>query len=373
MAYDLFGSGYDQKHYIKFTNGANSVDKAIIDSGPMQDILASYNLFSRENIDLYGKFNRYGYVNPFNETANREYLFFTKPDLNIFDLSFGKKYNQLTLSPALQNIPIFADAAVRYKPSLTQLQSSVNGLNDISTPFMTILTNSVSSRLDLPTISADTSESSSNMYTTAIQYRSHSLKSDNGYDFTLSFTDTKYLDIYMMVKLYDEYIRLLKAGTVSPRKTYIINSILSEQFSIYKFIVGSDGETILYFAKLTGVFFSDVPRGDFGDPGQDGFKYSLSFHSQFVEDSNPSILSDFNILTGRIGLVTNNNGETTKGVSFSVIDNTAPVYNSNLSIVNNSWVGEPYIARVYNGNNKRAAKAARNDHGNYIYLLKWRK
>ena len=32
----------------------------------------------------YTKFNRFGYINPYNETANREYLFFTKPDLNIF-------------------------------------------------------------------------------------------------------------------------------------------------------------------------------------------------------------------------------------------------------------------------------------------------
>ena len=219
---------------------------------------------------------------------------------------------------------------------------------------MTILTNSVSSRLDLPTISADTSESSSNMYTTAIQYRSHSLKSDNGYDFTLSFTDTKYLDIYMMVKLYDEYIRLLKAGTVSPRKTYIINSILSEQFSIYKFIVGSDGETILYFAKLTGVFFSDVPRGDFGDPAQDGFKFSLSFHAQFVEDSNPNILTDFNILT--------------KNIPKSPIQ----VYNNNIHAVNNKWAGLPYVIKVNSGSDKRAAKVAREDHGDYIYLLKWR-
>ena len=372
MAYDVFGQNYENGNFV--INSTNGERRGFISSDDMRNVLATNGLFANEDIQLYQKFNRYGYSNPFNETDNREYLFFTKPDLNIFKTdgtSSTRQYNALELNNALKNIPIFTDAVQRYKPSLTQLQSSVNSLGNISSPFMTILTNTVTSRLDLPNISADVSESSSNMYTTAIQYRSHSLKSDNGYDFTLSFTDTKYLDVYMMVKLYDEYIRLQKAGTVSPRKTYIVNSILSEQFSIYKFIVGVDGETILYFAKLTGVFFTDVPRGEFGDPGKDGFKYSISFHAQFVEDSNPAILSDFNLLTRRIGTIKATNGNMIKGVSFSEGEEiSSPVYTPGIG-VNNSWVNSPYIVRINNGD-VRAAKAARNNHGNYLYLLKWR-
>ena len=238
---------------------------------------------------------------------------------------------------------------------------------------MCLLSNRVSSRLDLPGINAESNESSANMYGTTIQYRSNSIKSDNGYDFNLSFTDTKYLEVYMLAKLYDEYIRLLKAGTTNtvngkekilrPRKKYIINRVLSEQFSIYKFIVGADGEHIIYFAKATGVYITDVPRSDMGDPGQDGFKFSLSFHAQFIEDSNPSILTDFNMLTGA-----NNN---------KVIDkDIMPVYNKELSIVDNNWAGLPFVARVSTISkdpDKRATKAAREGHGNYIYLLKWRK
>lgn len=372
MAYDVFGQNYESDNFV--VNDTKGRQRGFINSNDMRKTLAANGLFASEDIQLYQKFNRYGYSNPFNETENREYLFFTKPDLNIFkvdDTASSKQYNALELNDTLKNIPIFTDAAQRYKPSLTQLQSSVNSLGNVSSPFMTILTNTVTSRLDLPTISADTSDSSSNMYTTAIQYRSHSLKSDNGYDFTLSFTDTKYLDVYMLVKLYDEYIRLQKAGTIGPRKTYIVNSILSEQFSIYKFIVGADGETILYFAKLTGVFFTDVPRGEFGDPGKDGFKYSLSFHSQFVEDSNPAILSDFNLLTGKIGTVKATNGNMIRGVSF--VDDgglNAPVFDPGIG-VNNSWVNSPYVVRI-DSRDLRAAKAARNDHGNYLYLLKWR-
>ena len=363
MAFDIFGNDSKLDKTIKYKNSDGSEKKFTINNKDLANTLAAQNIFTKEDMKWYTKFNRYGYINPYNETANREFLFFTKPDLNIFTAD-GADYNALTLNPDLQNIPIFTDAAVRYRNSLTQLQSSVRDINNrLDNPFMCLLSNYVTSRLDLPSITADTTESSANMYGTTIQYRGHSLKSDTGYDFNLSFTDNKNLDLYMLVKLYDEYIRLQKAGEVSPRKRYIIRRILAEQFSIYKFIVGADGETILYFAKATGVYFADVPRGDMGDPGQDGFKFSLSFHAQFIEDSNPSILSDFNILTRKV-----NNDR----VDFSICDGTMPVYNKDLSVVNNNWAGLPYIARVDNNSDVRAAKAAREDHGNYIYLLKWR-
>ena len=40
-----------------------------------------------------------------------------------------------------------------------------------------------------------------------------------------------------------------------------------------------------------------MPRSDFGDPPNDGFKYSLSFHANFVEDNNPIILEEFNAVS----------------------------------------------------------------------------
>lgn len=380
MSFDIFGSGSNlDKTIIKYDTIDNKNIKHTniinISNNDMNNILAANNIFPQDDMKWFTKFNRFGYVNPYNETANREYLFFTKPDLNIFDVVNGSTdYNNLKLNDALLNSPIFIDAAFRFKDSLAQLQSSVcDADGNINNPFMCLLSNRVSSRLDLPGINAESNESSANMYGTTIQYRSNSIKSDNGYDFNLSFTDTKYLEVYMLAKLYDEYIRLLKAGTTNtvngkekilrPRKKYIINRVLSEQFSIYKFIVGADGEHIIYFAKATGVYITDVPRSDMGDPGQDGFKFSLSFHAQFIEDSNPSILTDFNMLTGA-----NNN---------KVIDeDIMPVYNKELSIVDNNWAGLPFVARVSTNSkdpDKRATKAAREGHGNYIYLLKWRK
>ena len=356
MSFDVFGSESDRNKSIKYEyrdSNRNPREKIVsIDNNYFTKTLNSNLLFSREDIEWYTKFNRYGYLDPFNNrTANREYLFFTKPDLRIFD---NTAYNALSLVSELQSYPIFVEAAEKYKPVLTQLQSSVRGKDNLFNPFMCLLSNAVNSRLDLPGLSSETNESSSNMYGTSIQYRSHSIKSDNGFDFTLSFNDSIYLEVYMLAKLYDEYIRLQKMGKVSPHRKYIINKVLPDQFSIYKFIVGDDGESIIYYARATGVFITDVPRGDLSDPAQDGFKFSLSFHSQFIEDMNPMLLYEFN----RVANPTSNN--------------YMKVYDLSINGVNNEWAKLPCIVKVRSGQDARAsANALYGSNGSYTYLLKW--
>ena len=151
-------------------------------------------------------------------------MFFTKPDLNIFgayDDNGSIPYNS-SLNDALKTIPFFTEINYRNKDALRQLQYSIKDSNETVNPFMYSLSNSVTSKLDLPSISAESRESTPNIMGTSIQYRGHSYKSDNGYDFSLSFKDTAYLDIYATVKAYDEYMRLLKMGEVSPKKKYIV-------------------------------------------------------------------------------------------------------------------------------------------------------
>lgn len=320
-------------------------EKNIMFSG-LTKALASNGIFARDNMPIYDRFNRYGYKDPYHiDSVITEYLFFTKPDLNLFNSS---SYSS-DLNPDLKNIPYFEEVSNRNRRAITQLQYSVKDRNNRYHPFMYLLSNTVNSKLDLPGISADSQESTSNIMGTSIQYRSHSYKSDNGYDFSLSFTDTAYLDVYYMAKTYDEYMRLLKLGEVSPIRKYIDARCISEQFSIYKFLIGSDGETILYYAKLTGVYFTDVPRGDFGDPSPDGFKFSLSFHAQFVEDNNPLILREFNRITP----------------TYS--KNEAPIYDAKLDAVDNRWVKLPKIVKAQKETDLRVSRNGTN----YDYRMKW--
>lgn len=319
----------------------------------LEQTLANNKLFPENKLDYYNKFNRYGFIDPYHhESVSTEYLFFTKPDLCIYGKSTdnGIRAYSSSLNPDLANIPFFIDADKRNGPALKQLQYSVKDTNGVLNPFMYLLSNSLASKLDLPSITSESKESTSNIMGTSIQYRGHSIKSDNGYDFSLSFSDTAYLEIYMMVKAYDEYMRLIKTGEASPMRKYITNRIAPEQFSIYKFLIGEDGETILYYAKLTGCYFTDVPRDSFGDPGNDGFKFSLSFHAQFVEDNNPMILEEFNRLS-----------PAKSNATYS------DVYNSNINTVNNDWKRWPRIVAAYSTNDKRVIRRGTKKD----YRMKW--
>lgn len=312
------------------------------------DVMAANKIFKSTEIDQwYTKFNRFGYIDPYNkEDVLKEFLFFTKPDLRIYSGSGG------TLTDDLEDIPYFKDCMYRYPAALWQLQqtSCPSGLR---TPFINILTNSVTSKLDLPDISAESQESTPNIMGTTITLRGHSYKSDNGYDFTLSFSDTAYLEIYHMVKAYDEFIRRTKTGETSPYDKYIKYNIASDQFSVYKFLIGQDGETIMYWAKATGVYFTNVPRSDFGDPTDFG-KYTLSFHAQFVEDNNPRDLVEFNRLV-----------KTYLRTSYSL----QSTYNYTIGGVDNSWVRYPIITRATDARAMRRAPA--NSPNYYDYRLRW--
>lgn len=335
---------------MKYTNGNGKTQAFSFQS--LYNTMAANHIFPKDKLEYCDKFCRYGYIDPYNtEQITREFLFFTKPDLYLYDNVSDSSYNS-KLIPALQNIPFFVDADGRHREVMRQLQYSIKDQYNTKNPFMYLLSNCVTSKLDLSSITAESQESTGNIFGTTIQYRGHSLKSDNGYDFSLSFSDNAYLQIYTMIKVYDEYIRLLKLGEIAPRDDDILDRRLIDQFSIYKFLVGNDGETIISYAKLTGCYFTDVPRSDLSDPGNDGIKFSLSFHAQFIEDNNPLILTEFNRVTP---------------YSNKLVTDAMPVYDSTINAVNNEWARFPKIIRVDKENDIQVRRRGTN----YDYRIKW--
>lgn len=295
-------------------------------------------------------FSRWGIVDPFSrQNVLKEFLFFTKPDLRIFKNRNGELVDELT------NVPFFLEMNARYREVLWQLQQTDCWYKS---PFMNLLTNTVTSKLDMPDISAETSTTTNNIMGYNISLRGHSLKSDGGSDFNLSFNDYGTTEVYQMAKAYDSYMRLIQTGEVAPFRVYSENNILFDQFSIYKFLVGDDGETILYYAKFTGCYFTNVPRGDFSDPSELG-KCSLGFHAQFVEDSKPEILLDF------MRTISKATGDK---------NDVAKVYNAMDGNVNNNMVWMPYIA-IATANTGEARSLRRSTYNTqdsyYDYRLKW--
>lgn len=236
-------------------------------------LLNSAGIYDRRQIEWYDKFNRFGCLDPYNNvTATREYIFFTKPDLHIFDNSTATAIN-----PELSNNPLFTDAMERYYDVLKQLQYSANPSKHA---FVNLLSNSVKSTLDLPGLNVNEVQTGENIYGTFMTYRRSSITADEQHEFSLEFEDTKYTEVYMWFRLYDEYCKLKDLGMVTPPDTkYILNKILHDQMSVFKFIVGDDGETLIYWAKLWGVFPKGVPREAFSDLSSptNGLRFTVNF------------------------------------------------------------------------------------------------
>lgn len=312
-------------NYISHTIQGNSAINFNDDSEDIAKLIRANGIYDRQKMDWYKKFSRFGIIDPYNTmTTTKEYIFITKPDLNIF--------SGAGLSSGLANETLFVDAYNRYRPVLEQLQYSYN---KTSGPFIPLLSNSINSGLDLPGITAETIETSSNIYGTHLTYRGTSMKSDEDFEFTTEFTDTKFLEVYEFFKLYDEYERLKWLGMVGPpNSSYIYNKILHDQMAVYKFVVGEDGETLIYWARIVGAYPISVPREAFSDMNNnDGQKISINWKGQFVRDMDIRILYAFNRIVGA------------DNISYL---KDLPLYDIEGHHVNGSWSSVPYIAHSTN-------------------------
>ena len=277
--------------------GNETTDKEI------RNTMRAHGIYRRKDMKHYNTFYRYPRLDPYNMLpTSREYVFFTKPDLHIFsylDLRGQKGDLHVAgckLQPQLEDNGVFKNLVeTGYAITLSQLQASVSSDNGL---FMNLLTNRKSSALDLTDMQADSYESARNYYGTAINYRKSSETSDENVEFSIEFEDTRWLEVYLMFRAYDEYEKMKWYGKVCPpRQDYIWWKILHDQFGIFKFIVADDGETILHWSQFWGVYPTNVPRSAFSDMPQDGhMKITVSFKAQFVEDMNVNTLADFNAI-----------------------------------------------------------------------------
>ena len=255
------------------------------------------NLFQKSEIKnkIYNQTFRFGMMNPYGAiSTGREYLFFTKPDLNIMDTDASGNASTTEMQRFLETVPFWRDMKISRENTIKCLQYSV----DKSDPFNHLLQNCVISNMDIPALSSETIDTPTNMYGVGYSYRGSSEASDDNPEFSLEFKDTRYLDVYMFFKAYEEYETLKHHGVIKPSDFYITRKILHDQFCIYKFIVDDDMETILYYGKMYGVMPKSLPRDVFSNPNFDnGLSYAIDFKAAFFEDMKPDILADFNKLS----------------------------------------------------------------------------
>ena len=349
------GNVYDAT-YINSKKNSGDTAKRNYD---LESLLKSKGIYSRDYISrgIYNNFNRFGYsiIDPYNTpTVTREYVFFTKPDLNILTSTNGDPSGVfMHLNKDLLSYPFFTDAYSRYRAVMEDLcwshsarrgdaiyvgSGSKDGEKELyynkKSNFIPLLSNTLASTLPLPDMSADYVETNGNVYGTKIKYRDRSSGNKN-FNFSLEFQDTRYYEVYMFFRIYDEYINLKNLGIVSPKERQVWRKILHDQFSIYKITVDEDGTSITHFAKFTGVTPNSVPTSMFSDMNSTDPKGRLSveFNAFEVEDMNPYILREFNAVSASpVG-----------GINNLMKLQECELYDSDNYHSNGDWPKYPYI------------------------------
>ncbi len=318
----------------------------------------------------FSRFSRYGYIDAANEfiTGTREYIFFSKPDLHL--IGGGNSI----YAPLMTN-SFLMEAFNHYRYSFYSLQQTFPdggnylpgqiGVMNANSPskfdphckYIPLLSNMVTSTLDLSDITASDVENNRNLYQINTTYREGSLASDLQYDFSLEFKDTKYLDVYMLFKIYDEYCRHKYYADIEPAKEdYIINRIYPEAISIWKVIV-DDTDRIVYWAKAIGCTPMSVPRGSLSN-FENQIKFTINWKAQFVKDMDPINLMELNHLT-----------------ELSMHDNRPSSFA--LPSAGETWVGYPYVIKDAGPNGNFRTHARTGDNGNgrttpdSFYKLVW--
>lgn len=262
--------------------------------------MGHFENFSEVRANDLTKFNRARIALPVEGFGKASaYVFFTKPSLNIISADGS-------LSTYAANIPFYSDLSRREGGLLTELCYDASG-----DPFIHLLSNHVRS-MDIPDVVLKTQEKGETFLGWRITYGKHGIESKTGYNFSLNFSDNKNLMVYNMIKAWVDYIEHANRGTIEPTMYNITNNILDYAGSIYYFVVGPDSN-IKYYAKITGVFPTNIPDSVFSTSDLrkiDMPKYSVSFASTFVRAMDPVILGEFNKLTGAITPVWNYSQDT---------------------------------------------------------------
>lgn len=290
MSYDSNGNyKVDSKITAEDAEALDKIKQDMNDDSLIKKTMRANGVFEESDMKYNSVFYPFRRYDPYNMVeGTREVVFFTKPSLPLMDRTSS-------LTSEFAGTPYFANlASTGYGRVLSDLSYPYSD----SCPFIRILTNRITSTIDVPDISVDELETAQNMWGTRILYPKSSMSSDENLDFTCEFEDTKYLEVYHTFKAWDLYRQGKWWGIFSPNESFVMNKILYDHISVYKFTIANDGETILHYCKWTGCFPKTISRSSFSDIPREGpLKINVGFKlSGWFEDMEPNIISDFNRL-----------------------------------------------------------------------------
>jgi hypothetical protein len=303
--------------------------------------------FSDIKRQLYTKFNRFKVAQPSLYAGKTfSHVFFTRPDINI--LAGGETDKAVPangdVGAAKLNAEFDIDPTFYYlfnneRRLLMSLTRDLTRDHD----FNVYLSNATES-FELSDEFIDTQEHGETLTGYKLQYGKHNIKSNTAGTFNINYSDDRDASIYKMHKAWIEYISKVYRGEATPKREYIQKKILDYACSAYYFIVGPDGETILFWSKYFGVFPTNTPASAYSwSKGANVTipQFNISYAYAVKEDFNPLSLAELN-MNGRMDL--------------KYLKTFEPV----LATTGKAFTGAPFI---------ETEKSAANE---YIYKLRFR-
>ena len=236
--------------------------------------------------DWFDSFNRYRLIHPDSVLGNTKgYVFFTRPDLNITSDITASEVGMLFYNMATQHAGIVGEL----------LKDTWPGHQ-----FNTLLSNRCTG-IDIQDETLKVKEVSETLTGWKLNYAGNLIESKSANTVTTSFIDDEQLSVYLIFKLWCEYISAVSRGSISPKATYKRTKILDYAISIYYFLTAQDGESLVFWTKYTGCIPTSIPSSNFSDSIDTPIrmpKYSIQWQYAFKKDYDPFSLAEFNHLTG---------------------------------------------------------------------------
>lgn len=257
------------------------------------------------------------------------HVFFTRPDCNILD------ERSLTLNSAFSADPEFNYAWLNNSDLVKELSLASNQTHE----FMLSLSNKAAS-FSLSDEYIETDVYGKSYKGWQVAYGRNNVESKTAKEFDVEYNDDRTLHMYILHKLWVDYISEVYQGRKAPKEKSIRDKILDYASSCYYIVTAEDGETIIFWSKYYGVFPTTVPsthlayaQGSTIEPP----KMHISYKFSFKEDMNPEALVEFN-MNAKVEDYINDNGKM----------KYVPIYDPKLGHVGTTWVGAPYIELVTN-------------------------
>lgn len=260
------------------------------------------------------------------------HVFFTRPELNIY-----KSGSRTTLLDKVDNDPYFYYLNKNSPDLLRSLTREFSYDHDFN-PFLSNMAGS----FELTDESIETEEYGETYTGWKIKYGKHNIKSKTADSFGITYTDDIDYNVFKIHKAWTDYISKVYRGEFEVDRESIIKRTLDYACSVYYFLCGPDGETLLFWTKYTGVFPVNIPSS--ASSWQKGNlvkvpEFQIKYEYSWKEDMVPTSLAEFNLNSMR---------------ESNYI--AAKTYEPELLSTGRTFVGSPYIETVRGRDNSYTYK-----------------